>query len=74
MGENLSHRGKYLEYTGNFWQLSAQGQSEVIWCISDFRQPSILGTAGRRAKHENLGLGGKYLVYTRYSSQLSFQD
>ncbi len=34
---------------------------------SDFQQPCISKKPGRRAKRiQNLGLGGKYLVYTGY--------
>ncbi len=36
--ENLGLGGKYSVYAGYFWQLSAEGQSEVIQSISDFQQ------------------------------------
>ena len=37
-------------YTGYFLFLSVQGHSEVIWCISDYRQRCISKTVGRRGK------------------------
>ena len=44
-----------IVYTGHFLLLSVEGQSEVIRCISDFRQPSISKTAGHGAKRTNIG-------------------
>ncbi len=45
--------GKYLACTGYFWQLSIQGQPEVIRCISDFsdfQQPRILKRSDNSSK------------------------
>ena len=44
--------GKYSVYTGYLWQLSDQGQSEVIRWISNLRQPCMPQTAGCRAKRK----------------------
>ena len=42
--------GSFLVYMRYVWLLRFQSQSEVIWYISDFRQPCISTYAGRRAK------------------------
>ncbi len=44
--------GRYSVYTGYLWQLSDQGQSEVIRWISNLRQPCMPQTAGCRAKRK----------------------
>ncbi len=42
---NLDLRGKDLVYIGYFGPLNVQGQSEVILCISNFRQDYIVTSA-----------------------------
>ncbi len=60
------------------WLLRFQSPYQVIQYISeisDFQQPCILKTAGRRAKRTQIwALGGKYLLYTGYFLQLSVQS
>ncbi len=55
--------GGYQCMQGCFRHLSVQCQSEVIRCISNFRQPCVSKTAGRRA-NENLMPGVQ--VFTVY--------
>ncbi len=43
--KNMDLGDDYSVYTGYFCQLSVQGQSEVIRCISDFGQPRVFKTA-----------------------------
>ena len=65
--------GKYSVPTEYLWQLSGQGQSEVIRCISDLRQPCISQVAGRREKWIKMWVSreGKYSLYIMYFWQLS---
>ncbi len=53
-------------YTGYFWLVSVQDESEVIWCISEifnFQQPCILKTAGRIAKRSEIWDSGKIVTH-----------
>ena len=61
---------------GNFCQLDTYGYSGVIQCISNFRQIYILKTAGRRAKHSEIGPRGsvcsEYMVLLTVKCLRSF--
>ena len=62
-GEKIGLGVRYLVYTGYFLLLSVQGQAGVIRCISyfsDFQEPCISKTAGRRVKWTKKCLGIKY--------------
>ncbi len=53
--------GNYFVYTGYFWPLICQGQSQVIQYISeffDFRQFCISETISRRAKRSKVWASG----------------
>ncbi len=72
---NLCRKRLVVEQTDKTWALvlsiiSYRALLSSFWghsVHSDFQQPCISKKPGRRAKRiQNLGLGGKYLVYTGY--------
>ncbi len=63
--KNWTSGGKYAVYKGDRWQLSVQGHSDVIRCISDFQQPWKWLVVERNGR--NLGFDVKYSVYTGHS-------